>query len=231
MILTVRTMIAESTPAQANELTLEVVAHQFWWEVRYPAQNVVTANEIHIPAGQPVDVRVTSADVVHSLWVPELAGKTDVIPGQTNDMWLQASQPGEYRGQCAEFCGLQHAHMAFLVIADQSDQFQQWMSNQQQVPPPPTDPTQQRGQQVFLGSACAYCHTIEGTNASGKIGPDLTHLASRKTLAAGTLPNGPGALGGWILNPQNLKPGNLMPATDLDSNDLQALLAYLDTLK
>jgi cytochrome c oxidase subunit 2 len=211
---------------------IEVIGHQWWWEIHYSNQNFDTANEIHIPVGQPVTVHVTSADVVHSFWVPELHGKIDLIPGQTNTISLEADQAGVYRGQCAEFCGAQHAHMAILVIAEPAGQFSAWLDNQSRAGvEPAVGSLEQEGQQAFLGSACVYCHTIKGTNASGKVGPDLTHLGSRLTLGAGTLPNTPGNLAGWTINSQTIKPGNHMPPMDLSAVQVQALLAYLETLK
>ncbi len=211
---------------------IEVIGHQWWWEVRYADQNFTTANEIHIPVGQPVTVHVTSADVIHSFWVPELHGKIDMIPGQTNTITLQADQVGTYRGQCAEFCGLQHAHMAFLVIAQSESDFNSWLADENaQSVPPKVGSIEQKGEQAFLGSACIYCHTIQGTNASGKLGPDLTHMASRETIGADLLPNTPGNLAGWTLNSQFLKTGNHMPPMDLNGVQVQALLAYLASLK
>ncbi len=226
-------MNALSAPASPPAFTVEVIGHDWWWEVHYPESNFTTANEIHIPVGKPVRVTLTSADVIHSFWVPELQRKMDVIPGVSNTTWIEADKAGVYRGQCAEFCGVGHAHMAFEVVAQPQAQFDSWVADQQKTPPIPTghDPVVLRGEQVFLGSACVYCHTVKGTNASGKIGPDLTHLMSRDTLAAGTLPNTPGNLLGWIENPQVIKPGNKMPPTSLTGPDLQALLAYLQTLK
>jgi cytochrome c oxidase subunit 2 len=214
----------------SDEVVIDVIGHQFWWEVRYPNQAIVTANEIHIPAGEPVTLRLTSADVIHSFWVPELHGKLDLNPGLTNHLMLQADQPGEYRGQCAEFCGVQHAGMALLVIADTRADFDAWVAQQQQPALPPTDEIAIQGQQVLLGSSCVYCHTVAGTNATGTLGPDLTHLASRRTLAAATVANTRGHLAGWIIDPQAIKPGNKMPPTNLSATELLALLAYLETL-
>jgi cytochrome c oxidase subunit 2 len=215
-----------------SNVDIEVIGHQWWWEVRYANQNFSTANEIHIPVGQPVSLHVTSADVIHSFWVPELHGKVDMIPGQTNTITLQADQVGTYRGQCAEFCGVQHAHMGFLIIAQQDNDFNSWLKSENaQSIPPKVGSIEQKGQQAFLGSACVYCHTIQGTNASGKLGPDLTHLAARETIGSDLLPNNPGNLAGWILNSQFLKTGNHMPPMDLNGVQVQALLAYLATLK
>lgn len=228
---TLRALLALAEPDEPAPLTIDVVGHQFWWEVRYPEEGVVTANEIHIPTDQPVSINLTGGDVIHSFWVPQLAGKMDLIPGKTSTIWLQADEPGEYRGQCAEFCGIQHAHMAFLVIAQPPGEFAEWLDHQGQPSSEPApDSLVARGEQIFLGSACVYCHTVRGTNASGELGPDLTHLASRRTLAAGTLENNLGNLSGWIIDPQSIKPGNQMPATNLRSEELQELLAYLMSL-
>jgi cytochrome c oxidase subunit II len=229
--LSISGMVAFGDQPPPSSLTIEVIGHQWWWEVRYPAEHIVTANEIHIPVEQRVEVKVTSADVIHDFWVPELQGKIDAIPGQTNSIWIEASRPGTYIGRCLVYCGLQHANMNFLVIADPPAQYAAWVSDQQTTPAPPTDPTLIHGQGVFLSSPCAYCHTIDRTSANGTAGPNLTHLASRQTIGAGTLPNTRGSLGGWIVDPQTIKPGNKMPAESFNADDLQALLAYLESLK
>ena len=218
-------------PAKAAEETIQVVGHQWWWEVTYPDRSFTTANEIHIPVGKPVEIELTSADVIHSFWVPELSDKLDLIPGSTNTVWLEADEAGEYRGQCAEFCGTQHALMAFVVIADSPDRYDAWVQQQQQDAAPPSGDLIEKGQQIYFGSACIYCHTIKGTSSAGKIGPDLTHLGSRSYLAAGTLDNTTGNLAGWISNPQSVKPGNKMPAIYMSPEDLHALIAYLESLK
>lgn len=228
-IFTIRAMAALAAPP--STLLIEVVGHQFWWEVRYPNQAITTANEMHIPVGQPVELRLTSADVIHSFWVPELHGKMDLIPNRINSFWLQADEAGVYYGECAEFCGIQHAKMAFVVVAEPEEQFAAWLEQQAQPAPAPSDPIVQQGQQIFLGSACVYCHTVRGTNATGTLGPDLTHLASRRTLAAGIVDNSRGNLAGWIIDPHSIKPGNKMPPTNLSGPDLQALLAYLESLE
>ncbi|HEY9420346.1 MAG TPA: cytochrome c oxidase subunit II [Thermoanaerobaculia bacterium] len=223
----------------SNALTIEVVGHQWWWEIEYqdpvPANLVADANEIHIPVGRPVLIRGTSGDVIHSFWVPSLHGRKDLIPGQTTDTWIKADKPGVYRGLCAEFCGHQHAQMQFLVVAEPPEKFQAWLAAQRQPAAPPKTPLEARGQQVFLQSQCALCHTIRGTGrgtgAGGTAGPDLTHIASRRTLGAGILPNTRGHLKGWIVNAQSSKPGNRMPPTVIRSEDLNALLAYLESLK
>lgn len=227
--LTLHTMRALSAPAPSG-LTINVVGHEWWWEAQYPQQQFTTANEIHIPTGQQVLLKLTTDDVIHSFWVPQLQAKEDLLPGHANNLLLEADQPGTYRGQCAEFCGAEHAHMAFFIIADPPDQFAAWVKGQQAIPPQPTAPELQKGYQVFIGSSCSYCHTVRGTNASAKVGPDLTHLASRRTLAAGTIDNTPGNLAGWITSAQNIKPDNKMPSIYISGDDLQALLVYLDSL-
>jgi cytochrome c oxidase subunit 2 len=214
---------------------VKVTGHQWWWAVEYedpdPSRRVTTANEIHIPAGRPVLLQLASADVIHSFWVPSLHGKRDLIPGHDAQLWIEADRPGTYRGFCAEFCGHQHAHMGLLVIADPPDRYAAWYAAQLQTPPPPVSPLEQRGRQVVESAPCALCHNIQGTQASGRLGPDLTHLASRRTLAAAALPNTRGNLGGWIVDPQTLKPGCQMPANDLSAGDLQAVLDYLESLR
>lgn len=216
-------------------VTIEVTGHQWWWEVQYadpePGRRVTTANEIHIPVGQPVLFKLKARDVIHSFWVPNLHGKRDLIPGHETTIALQADRPGVFRGQCAEFCGYQHAHMALLVIAEPPEQFSAWLEHQRRPAVPPGDAQQRRGQEVFLTSPCVMCHTIRGTPAGGRVAPDLTHLSSRLTLAAGTLPNTPGHLAGWIIDPQAIKPGNKMPPNVFDAEDFQALLAYLQSLR
>lgn len=228
---TVATLNALSMPDTSDRYTVHVVGHQWWWEVRYPDSGVVTANEIHIPAGEPVRVVLSSDDVIHSFWVPQLQGKLDMVPGVTNAIWLQADQPGIYRGECAEFCGIQHAKMHLLIIAEPPDQFDQWLEAQRQPAVEPSDSLAQRGQQVFLSSTCGNCHAIAGTHATGRLGPDLTHFASRHTLAAATVANNRGNLTGWIADPQHIKPGAYMPPSGLSGSDLQAILTYLETLE
>jgi cytochrome c oxidase subunit 2 len=210
---------------------IEVIGRQWWWEVRYTNPDFETANEIHLPVGQPVTIRVTSIDVIHSFWIPELHGKIDAIPDRVNTIVLQADRPGEFRGECAEFCGIQHARMHLMAVAQPPAEFEAWLARESQDASVPSDAAEIEGQQVFLGSACVYCHTVRGTNATGDLGPDLTHLGSRLTLAAGTVPNTRGHLGGWIIDPQNLKPGNKMPPTSLSAEELQAILVYLESLE
>jgi cytochrome c oxidase subunit II len=221
-----------SAGAFPGQLVIEVIGHRWWWEVRYPEQGFTTANEIHIPAGKPITIKLTSADVIHSFWVPQLHPKLDLFPGQTNTLSFQADRSGTYRGECAEYCGEQHAHMQFVITAQPSADFDKWVSAQQKPAPEPAAGTiEKEGQQAFLGSSCVYCHTIQGTNASGKIGPDLTHLADRETIGAGARSNTRSNLSGWIMNSQTIKPGNLMPPMNLAPDQLQAILAYLESLK
>ncbi len=219
----------------ANAVNIEVTGYQWWWNVRYrgdqPSDTFTTANELHIPVGRPVVLKLNGGDVIHSMWVPSLSGKKDLIPGRTATLHLQADQPGRYRGQCAEFCGYQHAFMAFEVIADPPERYEAWLASQRQPAPEPTDATVRRGQEVFLGSACVMCHAIRGTIAGARLGPDLTHLGSRSTIAAGTLLNRPAELARWIANPQQFKPGSNMPATTLSSADMGALVSYLESLQ
>lgn len=224
----VHDMGALVTEGSASGETVEVVGHLWWWEVRYPGRDVVTANEIHIPVGEVVHLRLSTADVNHSFWVPSLMPKTDLIAGRVNEMWLKATKAGNYRGQCAEYCGLQHAHMGFSVVAEDPQQFQAWVTEQAQPAAAPTTALQTRGRDVFTSATCASCHTVRGTSADGKVGPDLTHLATRSRIGAEAVPNTPGYLGGWISNSQTIKPGNLMPPQPLAPEDLQALIAYLD---
>jgi cytochrome c oxidase subunit II len=222
-------------PLSANPLVVEITASQWWWQVRYmnddASRIVLTANEIHIPVGRAVLMRGTSIDVIHSFWVPNLQGKRDLIPSRVTTIWFQADQPGRYRGQCAEFCGLQHAHMALWVVAEPEEQFEAWMNSQRLPAAEPATPSQQHGRDVFLNHACVLCHTIRGTEANGQVAPDLTHLASRLTIAAGTLPNNRGNLAGWITDPQGIKPGNKMATVPIRSEDMPALLDYLESLK
>jgi cytochrome c oxidase subunit 2 len=229
-VLTLDALPKTSPAAAEARMQVDVVAREWFWDVSY-ADGARTANEIHIPVGVPVDVRVTSGDVIHSLWVPELNRKVDVIPGRTNDVTFEARRAGVFRGQCAEFCGLQHAHMALYVVAQPEPAFRRWLTRTAAPAPAPATRELERGQQVLLSSACEYCHRIAGTNATGTIGPDLTHLASRLSLAAATIPNTRGYLAGWILDPQHIKPGNRMPATNLSGRQIQALLDYLESLR
>ena len=218
-----------------NPVSIQVIGHQWWWEVRYPNPQadllVTTANEIHVPIGLPVVLQTSSADVIHSFWAPNLQGKRDLIPGYANAIWFQADKEGVYRGQCAEFCGHEHALMAFYVVAESQDKFNAWLEQQRKPAPDPANDVLKHGRDVFTKSTCVMCHTVRGTEAGSHVGPDLTHLASRISIGAGTLPNNPGSLGGWISDPQAIKPGVRMPPNPLPGEDLQALVQWLETLK
>ena len=220
---------------ESGGLVIRVTGHQWWWDIRYedehPARVFTTANEMRIPVGEPVTVKLASTDVIHSFWVPSLMGKQDLIPGQENEIQFTASRPGIYRGQCAEFCGWQHARMGMLVHALAKDEFEQWRERQRKPAEPPSNPERQKGQEVFLSSSCVLCHTVRGTTAGSRVGPDLTHLASRTQLAAGTLPMSRGNLAAWIVDPQGIKPGNNMPSNKLEPDRLDALVGYLAGLK
>ena len=220
----------QAPAGNATKLTVRVIGHQFWWEVRYPGTSVVTANEIHIPVRTPVRLEVQTADVIHSFWVPELNRKIDTIPGKTNAIELYADAVGRYRGQCAEFCGLQHAHMAMYVFADPPAKFRAWLASEERPARAPANAAARAGEQVFMNGLCSSCHAIRGTAAHGYVGPDLTHLESRTTLGAVTIPNRKGYLAGWIMDSQHVKPGNQMPDVNLTGRQLQELLAYLGTL-
>ena len=229
-----------SIPDQ-NPLTVTITAHQWWWEAQYndplPSNIVNTANEIHVPVGRPVKFELNSNDVIHSFWVPSLHGKKDVVPGHPISTWFQADREGEYWGQCAEFCGAQHANMRLLVIAEPEEKFQAWLAAGRQPAPTPVYEEQKRGQQVFLSGTCVMCHTVAGTPAGGRVGPNLTHVMGRRILAAGAIPITPGRtitrghLAGWIIDPQRVKPGTHMPQNPLRPDQLRDLLDYLDTLK
>jgi cytochrome c oxidase subunit II len=222
---------AAGVERETGELVVDVVAEKYWWRVNYPGHDVVTANEIHIPAGEPVRLRISSADVIHSFWIPQLAGKIDATPGHTTELVLEADEPGRYRGRCTEYCGLAHAQMIVFVVAEEPDDFDAWLEHQAQPQPQPTEPRIEEGRQIFFGSSCVYCHTVSGHGPPNTIGPDLTHLASRDTIAGGILPNTRGHLGGWIVDPQAQKPGNLMPGTQIAGEELDLLLDYLESLR
>lgn len=211
-------------------LTIRVVGHRWWWEVEYPEQNIVTANEIYIPVGEPVRLEMTASDVIHSFWVPQLHGKTDMLPDHVTVSWLQADRPGVYRGQCAEYCGTQHAHMAFEVIALPPEEFVAWLARNTATRREPLAPAARTGEQAFFQHGCAVCHAIQGTLAVGRAGPDLTLIGARKTLAAATLPNTGENLLAWIIDPQAFKPGVKMPPTHAPVEDLELIVAYLQTL-
>ena len=218
------------------DMQIDLTGHQWWWEVRHgdsaTGQFFRTANEIHVPVGRQVEIALTSADVIHSFWVPRLQGKIDVIPGDTNLIRFTATKTGRYRGQCAEYCGMQHANMAFEVVVDDDSTYQRWLATQQQPAAPPTHSVARLGEQLVVQGPCAMCHTISGTPAAGIVGPDLSHLASRATIAAGALPNDRASLAGWISNAPALKPGVGMPALpQFTGRQLLAITTYLESLR
>jgi cytochrome c oxidase subunit II len=233
VVWTLAVLAAVMHPASQPGLTLQVTGHQWWWEIRYvgaePSRTFTTANEIHIPVGQPVRIELISQDVIHSFWVPKLMGKTDLIPGQTNVTWIEADVAGTYRGQCAELCGVEHARMATFVKAESPAEFNAWWGAQL-APPAVQAVSANQGRDVFE-ARCAVCHAVRGTSAGGRLGPDLSHLMQRGTIAAGTLPNTPSILRAWVNDPQSIKPGSQMPQLDLTSDDLSTVVTYLQTLK
>lgn len=220
---------AAPNPAQTR-MTIRVIGHQWWWEVRYPGTDAVTANEIHIPVNTRVNVVATTADVIHSFWVPQLARKIDEVPGRNNRVLLYASRPGRYRGQCAEFCGFQHANMSLFVIAQPRSAFTAWLSNMSSLAPTPASTMAKAGEKVFMANQCASCHEIRGTRARGLVGPDLTHVASRRTLAGAEIRNTPAKLRAWIASPQAIKPGSRMPDLGLSARQYDEIAAYLEGL-
>jgi len=226
--------VIDSTAAPSKGTTsssIDVVGHQWFWEIRYPGTKAVTANEIHIPVRSRVEVVGTTADVIHSFWVPRLNRKIDLIPGRVNRSLLQADRTGVFRGQCAEFCGLQHAHMSFWVFVDNAGAFRSWLAHEAAPASAPRGAAARAGQRMFVTSSCASCHEIRGTGTTATVGPDLTHLAGRTSIAALTLPNAPSALASWIHNPQASKPGDRMPDLGLQSNEVSELVAYLQELR
>jgi cytochrome c oxidase subunit II len=233
-VVTSRALASERVTGD-NVTQIEVTAYQWWWSVEYqhpePEQRVRTANELHVPAGRTVAIKLLATDVIHSFWVPSLAGKLDAIPGHEATLWLRADHPGVYRGQCAEFCGFQHAHMAFVVVVEPPDQFERWIQAQRQTAQQPRSDTEQRGLQLVQRSACVMCHTIRGTAAGGRMGPDLTHFASRSTIGAGTLPRTTEHTLRWLTDPQAIKPGTRMPTLALSADDRAAIVSYLEQLR
>jgi cytochrome c oxidase subunit II len=234
-LFTVFTIDAVGSPATPVVAHVTVTGHQWWWEARYDdsvtSNTFSTANEIHVPVGEPVQFDLTTADVIHSFWVPALAGKVDLIPGQHNTLWLEAKEPGTYTGPCGEYCGTQHANMRVTVVAESPPRFHAWLTTQRAAAAAPMDSLHAAGRDAFAHAGCAMCHTIRGTATGGGVGPDLTHLASRRELAAGSLVNSPGTLMTWIAGAQAIKPGCDMPNMALNAPDLVALVAYLETLK
>lgn len=231
--LSLKTLIDNALPAKAASTVIDVSGRQWWWKISYPQQNFITANEIHVPVGEPVEIDVTSVDVIHTFWVPELQVKIEAIPGLTNKTWLEASSPGTYRGQCAQYCGKQHAHMAFIVVAQPRAAYEQWLATESKPPAPPTTELAKKGASLFPDSPCALCHTVVGTKAHGTFGPDLSHVGSRQYLAAGTLKNTPQNMAQWISFPQKIKPGSTMPSMHQFPTDpfVKAVVAYLQSLK
>jgi cytochrome c oxidase subunit II len=219
-------------PEGAIEAT--IVGNQWWWEIRYPKLGIVTANELHVPVSDPTKptptyITLQSADVIHSFWVPQLAGKMDVVPNKTNRVWIDPHTPGTYVGQCAEYCGTQHAWMLLEVIVHPREEFDRWVAAQQAAAR--EDAAVREGRELFLSLSCINCHTVRGTPANGLFGPDLTHLMSRRTLGAGVVRNTPEALQAWVDDPAAMKPGVLMPAMKLSNDELNKLTAYLVTLR
>ena len=218
-----------------NAIQIGIVGHQWWWQIEYDdadkSKRISTANELTIPVGVPVTLHLQSTDVIHSFWVPSLHGKLDLIPGKRNTMTLRADVPGVYRGQCAEFCGYQHAKMALWVNAVPQADYAKWVEASRRSSKIPSTSEEREGQEVFMRSPCPLCHTIQGTEANGKVGPDLTHFASRRSIAAGTLPNRRGFLAGWVLDPQHIKPGAYMPPNPLEQREVQPLITYLESLR
>lgn len=228
-LYSLRQMNNLSDAGAGASLEIEVEARNWWWEARYP-NGAVTANEIHIPTGEPVRLKLLAADVIHSFWVPQLQAKTDHVPGHENYMWLEADEPGRYRGQCAEFCGLQHTNMIFYIVAQERDDFDTWVAEQAAPLEPRSIPLSvAEGEDLFLTSSCAGCHVVRGTTATGTLGPDLTHLMSRQTIA-GVLPNTDQNLRAFISDPHPFKPGVSMPPTELTDEQIDEVVAYLRSL-
>jgi len=224
----------QDAPEPLNALDVIVIGHQYWWEFRYPKLGIVTANELHIPASDPSHptptfLQLLSADTDHSFWVPELAGKTDLIPNHPNRMWMDPHRTGVFLGQCAQYCGVQHAKMLLRVSVDSPDEFAAWVHDQQQ--PTFQDASVVSGRRAFEQTACINCHRVAGTSANGRFGPDLTHLMSRATIASGAAQNTPENLRLWIQNPDSIKPGSLMPAMKLSDTELDAVVSYMETLR
>jgi cytochrome c oxidase subunit II len=218
-----------------DALTIEVIGHQWWWEVRYldpsPHRVVVTANEVHLPVGERIRFLLSSRDVIHSFWIPPLGGKIDMFPDRVNTLWLEPTKTGVFRGQCTEFCGMQHGKMAFMVVVHEPADFAAWLERERAPAAEPADELAERGRAVFMEGTCATCHRVRGTEALATLGPDLTHIGSRRTLAAGTMPNDRARMAAWLVDPQRIKPGSLMPPTHLEPEALQAVLHYLEQLR
>ncbi len=235
LVFSVATMRNVSRAAPADSVEIDVVGHQFWWAASYPAADVTVANEIHIPVGEPVELRLTSADVIHSFWAPELHGKLDLLPDGTNVLVLEADRAGEYGGECAEFCGLQHTNMGFLVIAQPRAEFDAWLEAQRAPAAAPTDGPAAEGARIFASKGCGQCHVVRGGPTAATPpeipGPDLTHVSSRRTIASDTVANTPGDMTAWLRDPQSIKPGTSMPSPELTDEQVTALVAYLEGLE
>lgn len=229
--LTCSTMKAVDPPVADREPDVIVIGHQWWWEFYYPKSGVLTANEMHIPVGEKLLLRIESIDVIHDFWIPELGPKIDAIPGHTNHLWLAASEPGVYLGACAEFCGTQHANMRIRVVVETQEDFYEWQKQELVVPRTPSSGLAGKGAQLFQSKACMNCHSIRGTPATARIGPDLTHLNRRQTIGAGVLTNTPENLTKWLYDPQKYKQGSLMPNMKLTDDEVNAIVAYLEALK
>ena len=228
---TQQTLAKPDTTVAPEQMTVKVIGHQFWWEYQYPDLGITTATDLVIPTGKVVNLELSSVDVIHSFWVPQLNGKTDAFPNHVNFTWIQANTPGAYYGQCAELCGASHANMRVVVVAKTPEEFDQWVRDQQAGPAEPADALAQQGQLVFSAGACIGCHTINGTAANGKTGPNLTHVGSRTSLAGGMFTNTEGNLRRWLTNPPAVKPGSIMPNLNLTRTEIDALTAYLQSLK
>lgn len=233
LVVLVATLAVMRDTAEADdaELSIEVTGHQFWWEFRYPDGDISTAGELHIPAGRPVALELTSSDVIHSFWVPELAGKLDAFPEDVNVLVIEADEPGRYRGKCAEFCGLHHASMDLVVVAHRDAEFTAWLDEQSAPAAEPTSSEAQRGAELFRADGCGECHTVRGTSAGGDEGPDLTHVASRDVLAGGRVTGTADDLGAWIHDPDEFKEGVDMPASSLSDDEVRAIVSYLQELE
>jgi cytochrome c oxidase subunit II len=229
LVYSLQTTLSLRRPAEGR--LIQVTGFRWWWEIRYPELGIVTANEIYIPAGEPVRLELRAKDVVHSFWVPNLHGKIDMLPETVTRFWIRTDQPGTWRGQCAEFCGRQHALMALHVVALPREEFDRWVEERRRPHPVPAAPGLQRGEEVFFRASCHVCHAIRGSPAEGRLGPDLTHIGSRLTLGAGSVENSREQLAAWIHDPQALKPGNLMPHTPLERDELEALVDFLHSLQ
>ena len=235
VVATLRTTAAiQNAPLPADSLQVRVVGHQWWWEIQYPGLGIVTANELHVPVSardrrRPTAIHLESADVIHSFWVPQMAGKTDLIPSRTNRMWLEPYQTGTFLGNCAEYCGTQHAKMMLRVVVDTPEEFDRWVAAQKAAPV--DSPAARQGRDVFLQTSCVNCHRIQGTSANGVFGPDLSRLMTRQTLAAGAATNTPENLRRWLRDPATIKPGCLMPNMRLTPTEVEQIATYLETLR